>query len=97
MSNQYHSRPSTFGDGYTAPQQRLMDKQREYEAFFKIHQQAQDLLNFFNHFGDKYDVLDGGSEGKRGFGAESAGERDASSQSEADVPFPDALQLSAMS
>ncbi|ORY61934.1 hypothetical protein BCR35DRAFT_309023 [Leucosporidium creatinivorum] len=57
-----YSRPSTYSQGYTPAQQRLVDKQREYQAFLKIHQQGQDLLQFFHQFGDKYDVLDGGSE-----------------------------------
>lgn len=58
-----YSRPSTMPQGYTPAQQRLVDKQREYTAFLQIHQQGADLAQFLDQFADKYDVLDGGSEG----------------------------------
>lgn len=65
-SGNYHSRPSHFPDpstGLTAAASRLVDKQREWQAFTKIHQQSTDLLKYFDQFSDKYDILDGGSEG----------------------------------
>lgn len=60
----YSSRASTLPQGYTPAQQRLVDKQREYQAFLQIHQQGHQLAQFLDQFADKYDVLDGGSEGK---------------------------------
>ncbi|CEQ39809.1 SPOSA6832_01382 [Sporobolomyces salmonicolor] len=42
--------------------QRLLDKQREYEAFHAIFAHTQGLAQLFGAFSDKYDVLDGGSE-----------------------------------
>lgn len=41
----------------------LLDKQREYTAFHTVALQSQQLATFLNTFADKYDVLDGGSEG----------------------------------
>jgi hypothetical protein len=70
-SGNYHSRPSNYDShaSTTSPSlsvggHRLIDKQREWNAFIKIHDQSQDLLRYFEQFGDKYDILDGGSEGK---------------------------------
>jgi hypothetical protein len=73
MSNNYNSRPSTLHPDlyigapppsqYTPSMMRLLDKQREYEAFLKVFGQGEQLVSFFEQFGDKYDVLDGGSEG----------------------------------
>lgn len=60
------SRASMFpqDSGYTVAQERLLDKQREYDAFFKMFVQTTDLAKYFDAFADKYDVLDGGSEGE---------------------------------
>lgn len=63
-SNNYHSRPSSH-DGLSAGASRLVDKQREWTAFMQIHDQSQNLLKYFEQFGDKYDILDGGSEGEQ--------------------------------
>ncbi|KDE02933.1 hypothetical protein MVLG_06557 [Microbotryum lychnidis-dioicae p1A1 Lamole] len=69
MSYHHHPRASSLlpteshhSSGFTPSMQRLMDKQREYEAFYKIHQQSQQLLDFLSQFSDQYMVLDGGSE-----------------------------------
>ncbi|KAK4053839.1 ubiquitin C-terminal hydrolase Ubp14 [Microbotryomycetes sp. JL201] len=53
-----------YGDSLnlTAAQERLLDKQREYQAFLKLFQQTKDLVAAFDAFALKYDVLDGGSE-----------------------------------
>ncbi|SGZ15784.1 BQ5605_C029g10700 [Microbotryum silenes-dioicae] len=71
MSYHHHPRASSLlpteshhSSGFTPSMQRLMDKQREYEAFYKIHQQSQQLLDFLSQFSDQYMVLDGGSEGQ---------------------------------
>jgi hypothetical protein len=59
-----HSNPSLGGSrSFTPAQIRLMEKQRELEAFQKVLLQSKELVSFFNKFGDKYDVLGGGSEG----------------------------------
>ncbi|GAA5919358.1 hypothetical protein JCM5296_000189 [Sporobolomyces johnsonii] len=42
--------------------QRLLDKQREYQAFHSILAHTQGLVHLLDTFSDKYDVLDGGSE-----------------------------------
>ncbi|GAA5954310.1 hypothetical protein JCM21900_005242 [Sporobolomyces salmonicolor] len=41
---------------------RLLEKQREYEAFHAIFAHTQGLVQLLDAFSDKYDVLDGGSE-----------------------------------
>ncbi|KAM0792350.1 hypothetical protein ACM66B_005030 [Microbotryomycetes sp. NB124-2] len=53
-----------YGDSLnlTTAQERLLDKQREYQAFLKLFQQTNDLVAAFDAFALKYDVLDGGSE-----------------------------------
>lgn len=59
-----HSNPSFGGSRSLTPAQvRLHEKQRELEAFQKVLIQSKELVSFFNKFGDKYDVLGGGSEG----------------------------------
>ncbi|GAA6004687.1 hypothetical protein JCM10207_000982 [Rhodosporidiobolus poonsookiae] len=45
-----------------AQARRLLDKQREFAAFSTVCSQAEQLAAFLDHFADKYDVLDGGSE-----------------------------------
>ncbi|GAA6029273.1 hypothetical protein JCM8097_003598 [Rhodosporidiobolus ruineniae] len=40
----------------------LLEKQREYAAFQGICAQSKQLAQFLDHFADKYDTLDGGSE-----------------------------------
>lgn len=41
----------------------LMEKQREYTAFAQVCAHAEHLAHFLDSFADKYEVLDGGSEG----------------------------------
>ncbi|KAK4058808.1 ubiquitin C-terminal hydrolase Ubp14 [Microbotryomycetes sp. JL221] len=50
------------GLNLTTAQERLIDKQREYQAFLKLFQQTQDLVAAFDAYANKYDTLDGGSE-----------------------------------
>lgn len=65
-SNQQHhlSRSQSNGGSQLTPSQlRMRDKQRELEAFKKVLVQSQELVAFYEQFGDKFDVLGGGSEG----------------------------------
>lgn len=48
-------------------QHRLVQKQREYANFLQMLAQNKQLVNYFEHFGDRFDTLDGGSEGSSPF------------------------------
>ncbi|GAA5848236.1 hypothetical protein JCM8547_004451 [Rhodosporidiobolus lusitaniae] len=54
--------PSSSSAASQALSQALLDKQREFNAFSTVQVQSRSLRQFLEHFADKYDVLDGGSE-----------------------------------
>lgn len=47
----------------TPAQRRWFEKRRELEAFEKVLQQAEQMVEFYTGLGDKFDVLGDGSQG----------------------------------